>query len=319
MCKAISSSHLVCSVPSAQGNNSGPLWQPPDYPACKHTSVCLSSHNHVWPSAIHNRDVFTVLATYVHGALSVPVLLQHSLCMYNNPVQHVWQRSLNTSFCEICLSYSACGNAESDRLPYKVTVRSISAVLKLIQRVTDSHDKRKHFVWSDSFCLSGWLEMEREKAMEEERMQNELMQRKKIEKERKRGTGQTERGGRAEEAWRRRRGRCVYVNTQERKRHTHHINSNKPHHHTMCQLVSHGCLLYIVPEVPTMDRTSCILQGYLLSWLTSCHCVSLFLVIAITLVVLRPFSALWRGIYHRWWGCRRWTSEDWQTRQSKQM
>ena len=128
--------------------------------------------------------------------------------------------------------------------------------------------------------LCAVLEMEREKAMEEERMQNELRQRKKMEKERKRE--ELARQKEKEELRKRERGRCVYVHTQERKRHTNHINSNEPHHHTMCQLVSHRCLLYIVAEDLTMDRTSCILQGYLLSCLISCHCVPLFLAIAIT-------------------------------------
>ena len=129
--------------------------------------------------------------------------------------------------------------------------------------------------------LCAVLEMEREKAKEEERLQNELRQRKKMEKERKR----EELARQKEKKELRKReeeeeGVCVC--TQECKQHTHHINSNKPHLHTMCQLVSHGCLLYIVPEDPTMDRTSCVLQGYLLSRLISCHCVPLFLAIAIT-------------------------------------
>ena len=32
-------SHPVCSVSGAQGNNSGPLWQPPGNPSCEHTFV----------------------------------------------------------------------------------------------------------------------------------------------------------------------------------------------------------------------------------------------------------------------------------------
>ena len=106
--------------------------------------------------------------------------------------------------------------------------------------------------------LCAVLEMERVKSMEEERMQNELRQRKKMEKERKRE--ELARQKEKEELRKREEEEeeGVYVHTQERKRHTHHINSNKPHLHTMCQLVSHGCLLYIVPEDPTLDRTSCI-------------------------------------------------------------
>ena len=131
--------------------------------------------------------------------------------------------------------------------------------------------------------LCAVLEMEREKAVEEERMQNELRQRKKMEKERKREELARQK---EEEELRKREeeedGVCMCTHKNASGTQITLINRNKPHHHTMCQLVSHGCLLYIVAEDPTMDRTSCILQGYLLSQLISCHCVPLFLVIAIT-------------------------------------
>ena len=98
--------------------------------------------------------------------------------------------------------------------------------------------------------LCAVLEMECEKAMEEERMQNELRQRKKMEKEKKKeelARQKEEEELRKCEEEEEEEGVCTYVHTQECKRHTKYINSNKPHHHTMCQLVSHGCLLYIVP------------------------------------------------------------------------